>query len=56
MAAIKNIIKKLTSPIIIEIYQRLYTQKYGWQGDYKTFKDAKRDSTGYDRCKHGMIV
>lgn len=58
MAAIKNIIKKLTPPIIIEIYQRLYTQnqclytqKYGWHGDYKTFKDAKIDSTGYDRME-----
>lgn len=44
----KKFIKSLIPPILIDLYQIIYRKKYGWHGNYKTWEEAKRASTGYD--------
>ena len=50
MLKIKQFIKLFLPPIIIHIWKVLFPkkQKYGWFGDYETWKDALADSTGYE--------
>lgn len=53
-AKLRNVFRimgKLTPPIITDIYQYLFTPKYGWDGDYKTFEEAKSHSGGYDHAE-----
>ena len=40
--------KRLLPPILLEFYSRIQNRKYGWKGDYKTWKEAKDVSTGYE--------
>jgi len=36
------------TPLIIKDLYKKYFSKYGWFGDYKTWEEAKKDSSGYD--------
>jgi putative methyltransferase (TIGR04325 family) len=45
---IKFIIKKIIPPIIIDIIKLIYHRKYGWFGDFKSWEEAQKLSTGYD--------
>ncbi|MBI3583560.1 MAG: methyltransferase, TIGR04325 family [Nitrospinae bacterium] len=51
LRSVFRVIGKLTPPIITDIYQCLFIPKYGWHGDYKTFEEAKKHSTGYDKAE-----
>jgi putative methyltransferase (TIGR04325 family) len=44
----RQFIKLLTPPLVLNIYRRIFNYRYGWKGDYETWKDAKDISTGYD--------
>jgi len=44
----KQLIKSLIPPIFINILHRYKNRKYGWFGDYATWEEAKKASTGYD--------
>ena len=44
----KKIIKELMPPIILKIFKRLKINKYGWNGSYSTWEEAKKASIGYD--------
>lgn len=44
----KKIIKSLIPPILLDIVRKIRTNKYGWEGDYLTWQDAKNSATGYD--------
>jgi len=44
----KKQIKSLIPPILITLLQKIMNRKYGWKGDYRSWKDAKKTSTGYD--------
>lgn len=45
----KKIIKSLIPPIFLSVYHQIFTSKYGWKGNYKTWQDAKAVSTGYNQ-------
>ena len=47
MIILKQIIKKITPPIFLDIFRRGIT-KYGFFGDFLTWKDAINASTGYN--------
>lgn len=44
----KKLLKSLIPPILKDQYSKYKFQKYGWHGEYKTWKLAEADSTGYD--------
>ena len=44
----KQFIKSLIPPILIDLYRKSRFTKYGWKGEYKTWKEAENLSTGYD--------
>lgn len=44
----KKFIKSLIPPILFNILRKIKSNKYGWKGEYKTWKDAQDISTGYD--------
>jgi len=44
----KQLIKSLIPPIFINAVHRYKNRKDGWFGDYATWKEAKKASTGYD--------
>ncbi len=44
----KKILKKLLPPIVIDFLVRFKNRKYGWHGNYKSWQDAQKNSTGYD--------
>ncbi len=44
----KKIIKSLIPPILLDLYKNAKNAKYGWHGDYQSWEEAKKDSTGYD--------
>lgn len=45
----KRFILRITPPILLDIVKYFVWGKYGWHGNYDTWEDAKRDSTGYDQ-------
>lgn len=47
----KKIIKSIIPPILVNLYLKYYTKKYGWHGEYNTWEDAKNVSSGYDSEK-----
>lgn len=53
-------LKSFLPPIVKEIYKR-YIDKYGWHGDYLSWNDAKKETTGYDAevilnsCKESLL-
>lgn len=64
MAKIKNIIKAITPPIIINFFQKLKNsvkRQLIWTGDYKTWEDAQARCTGYsseiilERVKNSLL-
>lgn len=44
----KKLMKSLIPPILKDIYLKYKFEKYGWHGDYKTWKSVEAISTGYD--------
>ena len=42
-----NLIKKISPPIIVDLF-KTYLWRYGWHGNYKSWQDARKASTGYD--------
>lgn len=44
----KRLIKSLIPPILLDLYRKIKNKKYGWHGDYKSWEEAKKKSTGYD--------
>lgn len=42
-----KLLKEFVPPIFLRLYRRS-TMKYGWFGNYASWKEAQRDSTGYD--------
>jgi putative methyltransferase (TIGR04325 family) len=44
----KTYIKALVPPIALTTLNKIRTQKYGFSGNYKTWEDALKNSTGYD--------
>lgn len=47
----KQYIKRLIPPIVLDVLRKLKSSKYGWRGDYKTWEEARKNSTGYDSDK-----
>ena len=43
----KNFIKSLIPPILLNILIKIKNNKYGWKGDYYSWQEAQNDSTGY---------
>ena len=44
----KQFIKSLVPPILFNIVKKLQNLKYGWKGNYSSWKEAQDTSTGYD--------
>ena len=44
----KEFIKSLVPPILFNIVKKLQNLKYGWKGNYSSWKEAQDTSTGYD--------
>ena len=47
----KQLIKLFTPPIILLVYKKIFKSRYGWQGDYSTWRKAQKASMGYDSDK-----
>ncbi|WP_324172642.1 TIGR04325 family methyltransferase [Sulfurimonas sp.] len=47
----KQFIKSLIPPILLNTVQKMRNNKYGWKGNYITWQEAQNDSTGYDTDK-----
>ncbi len=47
MESLKTLIKCLLPPIFVDLI-RNRSNGFGWVGDYKTWEDAQKDSSGYD--------
>lgn len=47
----KQFIKSLIPPILLNILQKFRNRKYGWKGDYATWQEARKDAVGYDDKK-----
>jgi len=48
---VKQFIKSLIPPILLNIIRKLKNNKYGWKGNYNTWQEALNNSTGYDSDK-----
>lgn len=44
----KKFIKKIIPPIILELISKINNRKIGWFGNYESWEEAKKNSTGYD--------
>ncbi len=44
----KQLMKSLIPPLLLELYRKYRNSNYGWFGDYDTWEEAKKASTGYD--------
>jgi putative methyltransferase (TIGR04325 family) len=44
----KQFIKSLIPPILLNILNKVRNNKYGWKGDYSSWQEARDVSTGYD--------
>lgn len=44
----KQFIKSLIPPILIDVFNRYKNSKYGWFGNYRTWEEAKKASSGYE--------
>ena len=44
----KFFLKSIIPPILLTLYRRLKNPGNGWVGKYKTWSEAKKNSTGYD--------
>jgi len=47
----KQFIKSLIPPILLNILRELKNHKYGWKGNYATWQEAQKDAVGYDDKK-----
>ena len=45
----KKLIKTLTPSFLINIYRKYNQKQNGWHGDYKDWRDAENNSTGYQK-------
>lgn len=44
----KSFIKSLIPPIMLDIFNKIKPNKYGWHGNYTLWEEAKASATGYD--------
>lgn len=44
----KQLIKSLIPPILLELIQKYRSSNYGWHGNYKNWQEAQNASTGYN--------
>ena len=44
----KQIVKNLIPPVLMDIFRKIKPNKYGWKGSYSTWEEAKKVSIGYD--------
>lgn len=44
----KQIIRKLIPPIFFEMITKLRFSRYGWHGDFKSWEEAKKNTTSYE--------
>jgi len=44
----KQFLKSIVPPIIMNVIKSIRPNKYGWHGNYSTWEEAKKASTGYD--------
>lgn len=56
MYKLKEIIRILTPPILIQTLTACKRSKYGWHGNYDSWDEAKGASTGYDDIKIANLV
>ncbi|MFA6144565.1 MAG: methyltransferase, TIGR04325 family [Sulfurimonas sp.] len=47
----KKILKSLTPPILFNLSNQYRTKNYGWFGDYSSWEEAQKNSSGYDNKK-----
>ena len=47
----KQLIKSLIPPILLNTIRKLINNKYGWKGDYSSWQEAQNASMGYDSDK-----
>jgi len=47
----KQLIKSLIPPILLNVLKKIKINKYGWKGDYNSWSEAEKDSSGYDSDK-----
>ena len=48
MRNLKKFIKSIIPPLLLSLYRRLKNPGNGWVRKYKTWSEAKKNSTGYD--------
>ena len=44
----KSFIKLFLPPIILAFFKKIIYSQYGWHGNYSSWEEAKRNSSGYD--------
>ncbi len=44
---IKEALRAISPPFVVKLYRQA-TQRFGWFGNYESWQDAMKDSTGYD--------
>lgn len=44
----KEILKRLIPPLLLDIIRKIKSSKYGWHGDFKSWEEAKKYATGYE--------
>lgn len=44
----KQFIKSLIPPLLLDLYRKCNNLQYGWHGNYHTWEEANEASTGYD--------
>lgn len=43
-----KLLKELTPPLILKWYKKIRSSKYGWFGNYGTWEEAEKNSSGYN--------
>jgi len=44
---LKKFLKSIIPPILLSLFNKIKPSRYGWKGEYKTWVEASRQSTGY---------
>ena len=44
----KNLLKRIIPPIFLDVVKHRKSNRYGWHGNYPSWEEAKKASTGYD--------
>lgn len=43
----KPFLKRITPPVFIDLFKKFSSHKYGWKGNYSSWEEAEKESTGY---------